>query len=65
LKPKLASHTVSTNFDSIFDGSTGAQKVKFWVDCIEPIKDLYKFEGRMKMQLNEADPVENIDVGLE
>jgi phospholipid-transporting ATPase len=65
LKPKLASATVSTNFDKIFDGSAGDQRVKFWVDCINPIKDLYKYEGRMKMQLNEADPVENIDVGLE
>jgi len=44
LKPKLAIRTVNEGFDGIFKEGSG-EHVK--VECIEPLKDLYKFNGRL------------------
>ena len=52
LKPKLASINVSKNFDELFDLTASTQSAKLSLDCIKPIKDLYTFDGRLKMQLD-------------
>ena len=51
LKPKLANAQLSENFETLFGPNSQDKKVDLQVNCIQPIKELYYFEGRLKANL--------------
>ena len=48
LKPKLANEMLSQHLDSIIGPKADQSKTNLSVACIEPTKELYYFEGRLK-----------------
>ena len=48
LKPKLANENLSKHLDGIIGPKADQSKTNLSVACIEPTKELYYFEGRLK-----------------
>ena len=63
LKPKLANAQLSENFETLFGPKSQQSRADLTVNCIEPIKELYYFEGRLKANLpDEPEFKQNIDL---
>ena len=63
LKPKLANPQLSANFENLFGPKAQSSKADLSINCIEPIKELYYFEGRLKACLpDEPEFKQNIDL---
>lgn len=48
LKPKLADAELSAHIDRLFSAGADDSKACITVSCIEPVKELYYFEGRIR-----------------
>ena len=51
LKPKLANPLIGGVFDTMFGPNAQQSKPDLTISCIEPIKELYYFEGRLRATL--------------
>lgn len=63
LKPKLANPEIQEVFDTMFSKDGQQQEAKLTVRCIQPLKELYYFEGRLAAKLDD-DPNFKINLDL-